>query len=466
MPVQIAEWLRGHIACANLRPGDHLPSTRSLARTLGVSRGTVVAAYEQLAAEGYVEGAQGAGTRINPALAQVHPLPAPKPKAKPATPSVTVLRPGAPDAAALATSSWRAAWRQAVAAPLQELEPLGSWELRVQIAEHLRHMRGVAADPSHILISAGAREGLGMVLRALDVETVAVEQPGFPGLRRVFGHHGCKLVDAPMDAHGILPAQVPQAEALLVTPSHQYPYGGALGAQRRHELVQWARSNDAWLIEDDHDSELRYTGQPLPALHALDPTRTILLGTFSALLTPALAVGYVVLPAALVDKVTQTRRELGSPVGAIPQLALAAYLESGALRRHTQSRRRVYRRRRDMVQAALGDLSGDGGGVGAVGGVELMPISGGLHAVLLCERPSAEVVEACAQGGYGVVPLEGYWGGSGEGVAAGRAGHEGRDGREGREGQLNGVVFGFGSCSDAVLADALEVIRGALLGSR
>lgn len=437
IPAQLADWLRGLVAAGRLKPGDHLPSTRALALRLKVSRGSVVACYEQLAAEGYVQAAQGAGTQIDPDLPELPKQEQPVRTKQPPRPSITHLRPGAPDATALATPTWRAAWREAVASGVKDLPPLGSWELRVQIAEHLRHMRGVTATPEHILITSGAREGLGAVLLALEPTDIAVETPGFPSLRKVPGYFGHTVVPAATDEHGIIPRHLPNAGAALVTPSHQYPYGGSLSATRRHELVHWARTQGAWLIEDDHDSELRYVGQPLPALHALDAERTILLGTFSALLSPALAVGYVVLPHALVDQVTRQRTELGQPVGAVPQLALAHYLASGALRRHTQRRRTAYRRRLALVQKAFQGREG----------IELMPIQGGLHAVLLCERPSAHVVAECAQQGFGVTDLQTYWG-AGAGEEKGR----------------NGVVFGFGACDDATLARALGVIAAAASG--
>ncbi|WP_080796100.1 PLP-dependent aminotransferase family protein [Corynebacterium pacaense] len=434
IPVQLAAQIRELLTRRVIAPGDHLPSTRMLAARLGVSRGTVVTAYEQLGAEGYLTSAHGSGTLINPGLNLLKPDSAGYGTEK-RTPQAPVqqdlinLDPGIPDTTTLADSAWRAAWRRACSTPPRPQPPLGLPALRVEISEHLRHMRGLVADPSRIVVTAGAREGLTLLLRALgDNLDIGVESPGYPSLRRVPQVLGHRTVNLNTDADGLDVDRLgAPLDAVLLTPSHQYPYGGSLPASRRTRLTTWAADNSTLLIEDDFDSELRYLGMPLPALTAMAPERAVLLGTFSSVISPQIACGYLVAPEELIPELGNLRGIIGQPVGAITQEALAHYLASGALRRRTQRMRRLYRRRRELVTRTFS----------TTGNAELRPINGGLHAVLICNLPESEVVRNCADRGVGVTGLSSYWGG-------GKA--------------ENGIVFGFGGHDDATLERALRRI--------
>ncbi|MDU1461859.1 MAG: PLP-dependent aminotransferase family protein [Corynebacterium sp.] len=420
LPVQIAAALRAQVAAGVLLPGERVPSTRHLASQLSVSRGSVVTAYDQLTAEGYLTAEVGSGTIINPLLPHARtPQPQPAPHPAP-TPKLIELTPGLPDTAGILTPEWRAAWRQAAVDP--------SGDLPREVAGHLRHMRGLTVDPAYVVVTAGARDGLSVLLHALGGQLrVGVESPGYPSLRRVPHALGHTLVDVPTDAEGVTVPTV-DLDVLIVTPSHQHPYGGSLPAARRAELVEWARAHDALLIEDDFDSELRYIGQPLPALAALAPEHTVLLGTFSSVISPSIACGYLVVPPRLRPAVDRVREVFGQPVGAIPQAALAHYLASGALRRHTGRMRRTYKRRRNLVAETLG----------SVDGAQLLPIHGGLHAVLLCDPA---VVPRAAARGIKLTPLRDYWGGA--------------DAED-------GVVLGFGHLSDTELRTSLTAVAAAL----
>ena len=423
LPVQIAAAIREMVATGTLLPGEQIDSTRTLSAQLGVSRGTVVTAFDQLIAEGYLVASTGSGTRINPRL---HPTKSPTVAPKSHTPpplNRVELTPGLPDTTSLITPEWRAAWRDAAALAAAP-------QLTQEIAHHLRHMRGLAVDPDRILVTAGAREGLALLLRGVGKQLrIGVESPGYPSLRKVPEALGHILVEVPTDSEGV---RVPltDLDALIVTPSHQYPYGDSLSAARRTELVRWARETGVLIIEDDFDSELRYVGQPLPALTALEPEHTALLGTFSSVISPTIACGYLVVPEQLREPLVQQRQLFGQPVSSITQDALAGFMASGALRRHTGKMRRAYRRRRDLVTATFRTLPG----------VELLPIRGGLHAVLLCERPAAAVVTRAAEQGIGLTALADYWGG---------------------EEAPNGVVLGFGHLSDLELALALAAVAEA-----
>lgn len=442
LPEQLADQLRELVGTAVLAPGDALPSTRALATHLGVSRGTVVVAYDQLLAEGYVSAAAGRSTIVNPHLRQLHPrrqAPAPgRPAPAAASAPALDLLPGRPWPDEVVGPAWKAAWRTAAAASVGVAAPdLGLPELRLAWSDHLRRMRSVVREPDQIAVTAGGREGLALLLLAAARERplrVGVEEPGYPSLRRVPGRLGAGIVPLPVDERGLrtddLPTGADAPDLLLVTPSHQYPLGGSLPIDRRQALLEWARRNDVLVVEDDYDSELRYTSAPLPAMAALDDPddgRVVLLGTLSKMLTPDLAVGFLALPSRLVADVAAIRHALGQPVGLVAQRALAAYLDAGALRLHTQRMRNRYRRRRAQVVAALSGLPG----------TRFHPMDGGLHAVIETERAEDQLVAALAATGVRVSPLSQYWSGGGT--------HP-------------GIVFGFGAVSDADLARALRVI--------
>jgi len=466
LSVQLSAALREAIDAATLRPGEGLPGTREFARRLGVARGIVVAAYEQLIAEGYLTAAQGRGTRVNPALGTLEgsraagpPPPAAARAGEPAAARAAgPLSPGIPITDTVMGPAWRAAWREAAADARLEAPPLGDPALRGEIAEHLRRMRGTARDARDVLVTAGARDGLGLLLTALGGPrgrelVVGVEDPGLPSLRGVAARYGARIVALPADDSGLDTGALPVGvlDAVIVTPSHQYPLGGSLPLPRRLELLSWARRTGVVIVEDDYDSELRYTGSPLPTLAALDDPETgsvVLLGTFSRTVAPALAAGYLLAPRDLRSLVEPVRRELGGPVSSVVQGALARYLASGELRRHTGRMLRRYAARRDAVSERLAGAAG----------VRVRPMDGGLHVVVefapvasgdgadpaaLRARESA-VVAAADAGGLGVQALGSYW--------------QRRDPASG----MAGIVMGMGTADDAGFEAAITALRAIL----
>ena len=439
LPEQLANQLRELVTAQVLAPGDPVPSSRALADHLGVSRGSVTAAYDQLLAEGYLSASMGRSTIVNPLLRRVHPpaLASIRP-VDPEPPLGLDLRPGRPWTAELVGPAWKAAWRHAANAPADTASPaLGLPELRLEWAEHLRRMRAVVRDPAQIAVTAGGREGLALTLLALGATTglrFGVEDPGYPSLRRVPERFGATVMPLPVDEHGLVTSALPTGpdapEVLLVTPSHQYPLGGSLPIDRRQELLEWAHANQVVIIEDDYDSELRYTSSPLPALAALDDPatgRVVLLGTLSKTLTPALATGFLALPEWLVPAVAEVRADLGQPLGLVAQRAMAEYLRSGALRLHTQRMRQRYRRLRAQVVAALRERPG----------LRVYPMDGGLHAVVETIRAEDAVVAELAAEGVQVSPLSQYWSSSTK---------------------HRGIVFGFGAAPEAEMAAGLALI--------
>ncbi|GAA2466276.1 PLP-dependent aminotransferase family protein [Agromyces soli] len=461
---QLVAALRRDILDGRLRAGDPMPSTRGLARELAIARSTVVAAYEQLAGEGYLELRQGAATRV----AELEPRTAQAPAAEsdasaaPAAASPVAripladLSPGVPSTARLDERAWRAAWRAAAAHPPSwSPPPLGVPALRAAIAEHLRSARGVHCSPEDVVVAAGTSEALALVARALvalrgEAVRIGVEDPGYPAGRRALERHGATPVPLPLADGGLELAALERAlqrrgrgrlHAVMVTPSHQYPLGGRLPVADRLALLELAAHADAFVVEDDYDSEFRHTGAPLPALASLDGgERVVLVGSFSKVLTPWLRLGYLVLPAhaGLRAAVATARAELDTPVAGPVQLAVADYLDRGALRRHIAATRREYTHRRRLVQDALGDLDPER--------ARLTAIDGGLHAVLELPDRAAEraLVARLAEEGVIVAPLAQYAVGGDRG--AGPA----------------GVVLGYAGVGDLALAAALERIRAAL----
>jgi GntR family transcriptional regulator/MocR family aminotransferase len=432
--VQIADGLRRAIEDGLLRPGDAVPSTRTLATRWGVSRGTVVAAFDQLHGEGWIVADRGA-TRVDPALHSVRPARRPHgvapvgrtgapPSRRPAgsrneaepagRPGVVDLRPGRPDVSGLVDPTWRAAWREAARHPERRHGPAGSAPLRAALAEHVRVARGAAVSADEVVVTAGAREGLQLVLTALAGGlgrplVVAVEDPGYPALRRVVGALGHRVVPVGVDGDGLrvdlLDAGV---DIVLVTPGHQYPLGAAMPVARRLALLAWARAHGALVVEDDYDGELRFTGEPVPALAALDRTEgtegvVVTLGSFAKVLAPGLGIGHVIVPEPLRHTVIRHREVLGSPVSSLVQEALAWYLEAGALRRRTGRMRRRYRARRDLAVERLADLPG----------AVLRPTEGGLHGVVELVSGTLDeeraVVRASGDAGVLVAGMADYW---------------------------------------------------------
>lgn len=464
LTVQIAAALRDTINKDALRPGEAVPASRELASRLGVARGVVVAAYAQLIEEGYLVAGHGRPTRVHPELRSRPQSTSPREPVSPAhfgeaendqTRAITPhseplgpLTPGLPDTSAVTTAAWRAAWRQAAAQAHVEAPDLGHPELRAEIAEHLRRMRGTTRAAPDIVVTAGAREGLGLILSALGTTrgrslTLGVEDPGYPSLRRVAARHGATIVSLPVDAEGLVTESLPHGvlDAVLITPSHQYPLGGSLPLTRRRQLLEWAKLSGAVVIEDDYDSELRHTGSPLPALAALDDPvsgNVLLLGTFSKTVSQALSAGFLLTPRRLLPAIESARNDLGGPVSAVVQLALTEYLRSGELRRHTARMRRRYAARRELVVERLYGIAG----------VRVRPMSGGLHAVLefLGASAEAEAEVLSDAGALGAVPLSAYW-------------HD-----SGSTAERYGLIIGTGgSLDDRSFDEALLTLRSILL---
>lgn len=364
IPAQIVAGIRDAVATGALSPNDAIPSTRALAQQLGVSRGSVVTAYDQLEGEGYLLTSQGAPTRIHPDLTVVdNPVAPPAARVPRDVPRPRIsLKPAPGSTGNIPPATWRKAWREAAAQPRTTVDKSGEPELRHAVAEHLRLARSMRVSPEQIVITGGSREGLMCILHALGpVLRVGVEDPGHPGLRRVIPLGGHRVVECETDAEGVVIKQLPtDLDALLVTPSHLYPFGGAMPAPRRAELLDWAKRTGTVIIEDDFNTELRYRIAPQPTLATLAPAADVLtLGTFSTLLSRELAAGYVVASPATITRLKKIRGILGMPVAAVTQRAIASLLRGGVVRRNTRAVHRALAQRRQVLQDQLVPLFED-----------------------------------------------------------------------------------------------------------
>jgi GntR family transcriptional regulator/MocR family aminotransferase len=381
---QLAQRLREAIAAGELKPGERLPSTRTLAASLGVARGTVVEAFDQLTAEGYLDAKVGAGTHVALALTDdpmappmtsavqpaPHDAPLPPATARLATIARTLVpQPPVPFAVAVPASgiapddTWRRLGNRvrasSRAAPASYADPFGLAELRAAIAEHVRRARAVHCEAGNVIVTSGTQQGLYMAGRVLlsRGDAVWAENPAYHGLTAVLDDLGMHTHRVPVDAQGLSVehglATYPTARAAFVTPSHQYPVGMPLSMARRQALVVWAERNHAWIVEDDYDSELRYAGHPFPAMQGLSPSRVVYLGTFSKVLFPSLRLGYVIAPTPLVEAFAGARAILDRHSPTADQHVLAAYMAEGFFESHVRRIRGLYAERRAVLLAAL-----------------------------------------------------------------------------------------------------------------
>ena len=446
---QLEAGLREAIRAGRLEPGARLPASRVLARDLSVSRRLVVEAYEQLRAEGWLEGRTGAGTyvRADGSGGQVAPEPAP---GTPRTPSLRYdFFPGAPNLAAFPRAEWLRCTREALhRMPDRALgypDGRGEPELRAQLAAYLRRVRGVEAERERVVVTAGAQQAFGLLAVALRsvlgrAARFALEDPGMPRYRLVLADLGAEVVGVEIDEDGLRvdALRATGADAVLATPAHQSPTGAALSAPRRAALAAWAAEGHL-VIEDDYDAEFRYDRTPLAALQGLVPEHVAYVGSASKTLAPGLRLGWVVAPAALAGPLGRLRvlTDAGSPT--IEQQALAFLIDGGGYDRHLRAARRSYRARRDALLAAL-DRHLPGCTVGG--------IAAGLHAVVRPPEPvdEAALMQAAAARSVGVYPL---------GWAYMRPRHEG-----------GAMVLGYATLPEPAIREGVRRLAAAVAEAR
>lgn len=449
---QLREYLRQAMLDGRLASGTRLPSTRALARTLGVSRTVTSAAYDDLLAEGYLEGRRGSGTYIGSDLPPLPPLKRPVPNVTPrwlvkappvasdesSAPPTIAFQLGTPSTTSLPPHVWREAWRAVTSQlpPNSYGPPAGDSALRAALAAYLGRSRGLACTPEDILITAGATHALDLIARAtLSVgDAVGLEEPGYPAARHRFLARGGRLVPVPIDEDGLQVEWLPQGAAapLLVytTPSHQYPLATRLSVSRRLALLTWAEINESLIVEDDYDSEFRFDTAPLPALASLDSTGHVAyIGTFSKVLTPALRAGYLVAPPLLRQRIEQLQYLTDEYVSWPLQQMLAAFITHGHLDRHIRRMRQQYAQKRQTMAHALAPLAPL---------AQLRGLEAGLHAYLelRSDLKARLVAELARQRGVLVTPLDAYYVGTPD---------------------RSGVLLGYGSL------DIPDLLQGAIV---
>ena len=384
---QLYHGLRRRILEGRLPLGSRLPSTRILAGELGISRNTVLTAYDQLVAEGYLEGKRGAGTRValDIPLREFRERSARRPSSRApprlstrcqavlglprAIPSLAGTRlafaVGVPALDAFPVNLWgrlaRRAGTRLAARTRDGLDPAGYYPLREAITNHLAAARGIICGPEQIVVVQGIQHALFIASHALldPGEVACVEDPGYPGVWGALSAAGLRIVPVPVDREGIdvedIKALPQPPRAIFVSPSHQFPLGIRMSLARRLALLTLAEESGAWIVEDDYDSEFRYRGQPVMALRALDEgSRVIYVGGFSKTIAPTLRVGYAVLPDPLVEPFLsfRLRTDLHPPL--LEQLVLAEFMSGGHFARHLRAMRRLYAERRDHLVYAAG----------------------------------------------------------------------------------------------------------------
>jgi GntR family transcriptional regulator / MocR family aminotransferase len=380
---QIYDRWRAGILGGRFRRGERVPSTRAFADTYGVSRITVTAAYDQLLAEGYFETRIGSGTFVSQELPDeaLRPIRVPKAAAKPARPirlstyasrlgGIRQLPPArhplnlsnvSPDLSRFPFPLWRRLIARHLKQARPEIfdhraAPTGHAGLREAIVAYLGRARAVRCEPDQVIVVNGSQQALDLCARLLldPGDLAAVEEPGYPGAKQLFLAHGATVKALPVTDSGVSLEGLPARTRLVhMTPSHQFPTGVSMSLARRLEWIEWARQAGAVLLEDDYDSEYRYSGPPLPAMHGLADGGIIYIGTFSNVMFRGLRVGYLVVPKDLVEpfRVAKWMADRHTPL--VEQAALADFLRDGHLERHVRRMRRLYKHRRDALLEAL-----------------------------------------------------------------------------------------------------------------
>ncbi|MER5910256.1 PLP-dependent aminotransferase family protein [Streptomyces sp. NPDC001982] len=438
--------LREAVRSGRLAPGTRLPPYRSLAADLGVARNTVADAYAELVAEGWLTARQGSGTRVTERSDRAergeplrHAVRAPTKTPPRARGPRHDLRQGTPDASAFPRTAWAASYRRALQAAPNEAfgpgDPAGRVELREALTEYLARVRGVRTEPGRIVICSGFAHALrllfgGGVLRG----PLAVETYGLGFHRELLLAAGVRTVPLPLDEHGARVDRLGRERAVLLTPAHQFPTGGPLHSERRAAVIDWARARGGVVLEDDYDGEFRYDRKPVGALQGLGPDRVIYLGSVSKSLSPALRLGWMVLPEQYVGAVLAAKGEREAWASVLDQLALADFVVSGSYDRHVRRMRQRYRRRRDRLVEALAAHAPH---------IEVTGIAAGLHAVLRLP-PGTERSAVKAATWHGVAL---------DGLAEFR-----HPDAESAEGIPDGLVVGYATPPEHAYAAALDAL--------
>ncbi|MER5596611.1 PLP-dependent aminotransferase family protein [Streptomyces sp. NPDC002265] len=436
----LAAAVRDAVRSGRLAPGTRLPSSRRLAADLGLARNTVADAYGDLVAEGWLTARRGSGTLVTDRMID-RPIPV-RPAAEPSGDPCYDLIPGNPDLSAFPRAAWLKATRRALAAAPDDAfgygDPRGRPELQAALADHLARVRGVDANPEHILICAGVSHALQIlceVLAGRGARRVAVESYGPDRHRGLLAAAGLETFPLALDAYGTDPVPPDGTDAVLLTPAHQFPVGTTLQRDRRTAVVDWATRTGGLVLEDDYDGEFRFDQQSVGALQALAPDRVVYLGTASNTLAPGLRLAWMALPPTVAAEATAAKGSIDS-CAVLSQLTMAEFITSGAYGHHVRAGRRRYRHRRDSLVTALAQHAPK---------VRATGTAAGLHTVLsLPPGTEQRVLHAAVREGLKVAGLSQY-----------------RHARS-RNVMADALVVGYGVPSDDVWPQALSALMRIL----
>jgi GntR family transcriptional regulator / MocR family aminotransferase len=458
---QIYDGYRAAILEGKLRAGQRIPSTRALARELGISRLPVLTAFEQLLHEGYLEGRTGSGTFVAASLLDETARSKPnlrkrdqavaQPRSEPEKkPELGAFRVSLPALDHFPHKIWtRLVTRHARAMPIELMaygDPAGYLPLRHAVADYLRTARAAVCDASQVLIVSGSQMALHLCARVLlgTGDALYFEDPGYPGARAALTATGATPLGVPVDGDGLvvqaMRAAKARARAVYVTPSHQYPLGVSMNVSRRLELLAWARRHQAWIIEDDYDSDYRFSSRPIGALQGMDGAgQVIYTGTFSKVLFPSMRIGYVVAPPALVEKFIAQRLTLDLFPQALDQLVLTDFLCEGHFSRHVRRMRAIYQARRDALVSEVGRHLGDL--------LAIVNADAGMHltARLPCGFDDVEAVRLAQARGISAIALSSCYAANTDDA---------------------GLVLGFGGVSERAIARGVQALAEVLAACR
>ncbi len=447
---QLYIYIKEQIESGSISEGAKLPSIRKLSQYLKISKNTVEAAYQQLLAEGYLESKRRNGLIVLPleevsltcSPVQFSPLESLKEKKYRYD-----FCYGDIELNRFPMSIWKRCLSDSLNKdPYQILgygHPQGDQELRIEIAKYLFQSRGVSCNPNQILICSGTQHSISMLLQLLSLggQIVAMEDPGYNGVRTVFKNHGCKITPISIEYDGlnIEELQSKNVNAVYVTPSHQFPLGMVLSIQKRIKLLQWATQNDAIIIEDDYDSEFRYFGQPIPSLKAMDSgERVVYLGTFSKSFLPAARLSYMVLPSTMIEKLDKVFSLYNQPASPIIQQAMFLFMNRGHFSGHIRKMRRLYQAKHKTLISAIHLYMGDR--------VNIIGSKSGLHILLdIKQRECSQLIELATQSGVKVYSPKIHW-------------------IEHEKCPSSFVLLGFGGMSEEEIEEGIRLLSNAWFG--
>lgn len=412
---QLYHWIKKEIDEERLLPGMKMPSIRQLALHLKVSRNTVDTAYQQLISEGYLESISKSGIWVSeiekPALDGIEKNFPIKQESNTSYEHLINFEYGNLDIEKFPIKKWKKCISDVVSQENNWLfeygEKQGELELRKEIAKYLIQSRGVNCSPDQIVITSGTQNSISLICQLLNLhqEKIAIEEPSYDGVRKVFENKGCFIETVPLEKDGISVDHIKLSEskAVYITPSHQFPLGMILPISKRMQLLNWAYQTGGYIIEDDYDSEFRYRGQPIPSLKSLDEEeRVIYLGTFSKSFLPSVRLSYIILPPTLLSQYLRKFSHYSQSVSPIIQRAMALYMESGEFEKHIRRMRKVYQRKHQtLLKSIEQNLSTK---------VEIIGENSGLHILLkLNNISSIELIETAKQKGVKVYSPLKFW---------------------------------------------------------